>query len=243
MTAKSTIVTLFNMCRLSKIIIGICLTSLLTGCAAEKKQKPIWENIKLGDIALIDESRPRKSQAIKTIDLNIYIFDMPAQNITALNDVWNMLHKEPLRFRDYQSFSANLFAAGFGHLEMWDQIGNLLRDAGGRKRGTISLLVPDGQANDLEIAQLKNKKTFFYTRDKHTTDAVTIGPGQVVLRLKAEKIPGARGVCRIEAEPVFTPPFVTAIPQLADLEKEKVFHFTSLGLELKMSPGEFLLLG
>jgi hypothetical protein len=103
--------------------------------------------------------------------------------------------------------------------------------------------VPDGQANDLEVAQLKSKKTIFYTCDEHTTDAVTIGPGQVVLRLKAEKIPGARGVCRIEAEPVFTPPFVTAIPQLADLEKEKVFHFTSLGLELKMSPGDFILLG
>jgi hypothetical protein len=231
------------MCRLSKIIIGICLTSLLTGCAAEKKQKPIWENIKIGDIASIDKSRPRESQALKTIDLNIYIFDLPAQNITALNDVWNMLHKEPLRFRNYQSFSANLFAAGFGHIEMWDQIGNLLRDAGGSKRATISLLVADGQADDLEVAQIKSKKTIFYTREEHTTDAVTIGPGQMVLRLKTEKIPGARGVCRIEAEPVFTPMLATAIPQLADRQKEKVFHFTSVGLELKMSPGDFILLG
>jgi len=65
----------------------------------------------------------------------------------------------------------------------------------------------------------------------------------VGLRIKAERISGSKGVCEVDAQPVFTP----AISQLAWLpggrEKSSDLFFTAVGFKLKMNPGDFILLG
>ncbi len=74
-------------------------------------------------------------------------------------------------------------------------------------------------------------------------DGVSIGPGMVGLRIKAEKIPGSKGVCQVSALPVFSPPIRGAIPQLLYRAKASEFLFKSAGFGLKMSPGDLVVLG
>jgi hypothetical protein len=126
---------------------------------------------------------------------------------------------------------------------MWDIIANVLRDAGGKKIEKVSLLLPDGETSDLTIAELDKEQTIFYISSSGSLEGVTVGPGKLILRIKVEKIPGSRGVCNVIAQPVFTPPITSPIPQLAEREKANEFLFTSAGFHLKMSPGDFVLLG
>jgi len=47
----------------------------------------------------------------------------------------------------------------------------------------------------------------------------------------------------VDVQPVFSLPVRSSIPQLAAREKSGEFLFTSAGFKLKMSPGDFVILG
>jgi hypothetical protein len=230
------------MTRFSQIMIFICTAVLLAGCNTPEKEKPIWEQIKISDLAPYEVNNAA-GRLLKTIDLDIHIFEMPAEDINAVSNIWQMLYTKPLQFSNYDAFKANSFSLGFGQLPMWDIIANVLRDAGGKKIETVSLLLPDGETNDFTIAGLDKEQTIFYISSAGSMEGVTIGPGKLTLRIKVEKIPGSRGVCNVNAQPVFTPPITSLVPQLAEREKSAEFLFTSAGFRLKMSPGDFVLLG
>jgi hypothetical protein len=220
------------------IMVFSCTAALLTSCKAPEKDKPIWQQVKISDLAPSSDANHPASRLLKTINLDIHIFEMPIENINVLNVVWQMMYTKPLQFNDYDAFKANSFSIGFGQIQMWNTIANVLRDAGGKKIETVSLLLPDGETNDFTIARLNKEQTIFYISTAGSMEGATIGPGKLALRIKVEKIPGSRGVCEVNAQPVFPSPITSPIPQLA-----AKFLFTSAGFGLKMSPGDFVLLG
>jgi hypothetical protein len=126
---------------------------------------------------------------------------------------------------------------------VWNKIDALLHAAAGKKTKTISLLLIDGQANDIDIATLYNEQTIFYVSSTGSMEGATAGPGTLVLRIKAEKIPGFKSVCNVDILPVFSPPMRRSIAQLAGREKSGDLPFTSAGFKLKMRPGDLLFLG
>ncbi|MBA7657043.1 hypothetical protein ES703_64973 [subsurface metagenome] len=231
------------MIRFFQIAVFGCLGLLLTGCNAPEKSEPIWQQVKITDIAPVHNGKQPDSQLLKTINFNVYIFEMPAENISTLNDVWQMLYTKPLRFNDYDAFVANSFSVGFGEVQMWNKIADLLQTAGAKRVKTVSLLLSDGQAETIAIAALGNEQTIFYISTDGSMEGATIGPGILALRIKAEKIPGLRGVCNVDVQPVFSSPIRSSIPQLAAREKLGEFLFNAAGFRLKMSPGNFVFLG
>jgi hypothetical protein len=230
------------MARLFQTTVLICLGFLLTGCNAPKKDDALWKQVKIRDIAPSHNATSPDNQLLKTINLDIHIFEMPAEKVSALDDIWPMLHTEPLRFNQ-DSFKANLFVGGFGQAQIWNQIRELLLAAEGKRIERISLLLFDGQTKDSTIIRLNNAQTVFYAPSGGEMEGVTIGPGEIALRIKAEKIPGSRGVCNVNVQPVFTSPTKSPIPELAAIEQAGDFSFSSAGFELKMSPGDFVFLG
>lgn len=231
------------MIRLFQIMVFSCTVALLTSCKAPEKDKPIWQQVKLSDLATSADVNHPDGRLLKTINLDIHIFEMPAEDTNTLNYVWQMLYTKPLQFNDYDAFCANSFSAGFGQIQMWNTIANVLRDAGCKHIETVSLLLPDGETNDFTIAKLNKEQTIFYISSAGSLEGATIGPGKLALRIKVEKIPGSRGVCEVNAQPVFPSPITSPIPQLAARAKSAEFLFTSAGFGLKMSPGDFVFLG
>jgi len=229
--------------RVFRIVVLGCAVLLLTGCSASEKSDALWEQVKIGDIAPSGQGKRSIGQPLMTIDFVVHLFEMPAENISALDNVWWTLYTKPLRFNDSDAFSSNLFSVGFGQVQMWNKVRNSLQAAGGKKIKTISLLLLDGQADDLVVATLGNELTIFYASTDGSMEGATIGPGELSLRMKAQKIPGSRGVCSVDVQPVFSPPIISSIPQLAARTKSGEFLFASAGFSLKMSPGDFVFLG
>lgn len=245
------------MIRLLQIVVFSCVATFLVGCEAPEEDRPIWEQVKIGDLAPIHSGKRPSQQLLKTINFDFYIFEMPAENINVLDDIWQMLqsihfarsrkmgalYTRPVKFNDYDAFGANSFSVGLGQIQMWNEIGGLL-DAGGAKRmPTLSLLLADGQSSDLTITNLYREQPVFYISPGGSMEGVTIGPGKLVLRIKAEKIPGLRGICNVSVHPVFSPPIRSSILPLAARAKAGELAFISAGFGLKMSPGDFFLLG
>ncbi|MBN1393199.1 MAG: hypothetical protein JW947_10410 [Sedimentisphaerales bacterium] len=231
------------MVRFFQIIALICTALLITGCKAPEKEKPIWEQVKLSDLAAPADTNRSNGRLLKTINFDIHIFEMPAKDYNALNNFWEMMYTKPLQFNNYDAFHANSFSAGFGQIAMWNTIATVLRNAGGEHVETVSLLLFDGETKDFTIARLSKEQTVFYISSGGSMEGVTIGPGRIALRMKVEKIPGERGVCMVNAQPAFTLPVQSPVPQLAEHAKSQEFLFTSAGFFLKMDPGDFVLLG
>jgi hypothetical protein len=232
------------MIRTFQIMVLLCLCLFLISCGAPKKEKPVWEQIKIGDLAPSSDGMGMSSQLLKMINFDVYIFEIPAEKIGVLNDAWQMLYTEPLQFKDSKAFGSNFFAAGFGQTQMWDKVGDLLRQADSKKVEKVTLLLNDGEARDFAISGLTSERTVFYVPTAGSMEGVTVGPGKIALRIKAEKIPGSRGVCNVEMEPVFLPPVADQVAaRLAAHRKTGEFLFTPAGFVLKMSPGDFVFLG
>ncbi len=225
-------------------IVTICLLGLtLTACKELRKNKPIWEQVKIIDLAPSAGKEPTKFQRLKTINFDVCVFEVPAENIKTVNSIWQMLSTQPVRFNNYEAFRANLFLIGFGQSPAWSKIDQLLIAAGGRETETNYLLLPDGQFSRISIAKLKSEQTVFYVPIGGRMEGVMAGPGTLVLQIKAEKIAGSKGVCSFTSQPVFLSAVRSAVPQPVTGEKTGEVIFDSVGFGLKMSPGDFLMLG
>ena len=230
------------MIRVCEIIV-FCLALLSAGCNETETSEPIWEQVKIGDLASPDSGKEPGGKLLKATNFDVSIFEMPAQNVSMLEDVWPMLYMMPLRFHDFEAFRANSFSVGFGQMGVWEKIDALLRGAEARKLKTISLLLPEGQANDVAVARLEGEQAIFYVSADDSMEGVSVGPGQLSLRIKAEQIPGYRGVCRMRAVPVFSLPARGPIARPEGYTGSDEFIFGSAGFESRMSPGSFVLLG
>jgi len=226
-------------CLLSSVLLCFCLI----GCNVPEEE-PIWEKVKIGDLAPRRSDKPPSARLIKTINFDLHIFEIPAENIDKLDDTRKNLYTKPLRFNSLHAFSANSFSVCFGQIRMLDQIYNLLLAASGKILTKVSLMLADGQAETITITALDGPRTIFFTSTYGSREGANIGPGILALRLKAQTIPGSRGVCDVTAYPVFSPPIVKgAIPQLEEQAKIREFPFSAAAFALKMSPGDFILLG
>jgi len=231
------------MIRLFQIAVFSFLIFHLAGCNAPEESDTSWQNLKIGDLAPSHSGKRPGSHTLKTMNFNVYILEMPAEKVTALDDIWPMLHTGVLRFNDYNAFGSNSFSVGFGQRLMWNRVVDLLLGAGAKKAQTISLLLPPSRANDVNVTRLYGQQTVFYASTEGSMEGADIGPGKLVLRIKAEKIPGFRGVCGVNVLPVFTSPMRGLIPRSADGGKPGEFVFGSAGFGLRMGPGDFILLG
>jgi len=231
------------MVRLLEIMALSVVVTLVVGCNGSEEEKPIWEQVKMGDLAPSHSGKRPSDQSLKTIKFNIYVFELPAEKVTVLEDVWQMLSRHPVQVNDYTAFVANSFSVGFGEIQMWNKIGELLEGADAKRMPSILLLLADGQSDDITVVRLKREQAVFYVSGGGSARGVTIGPGKLALRIRAKKVAGARGVCYVEVHPVFSPPTRNLIPELAARAKAGEVVFASAGFGLMMSRGDFFLLG
>ena len=231
------------MIRVFQIVVFSCVCLLVTGCKIPEKNKPIWEQVKIGDIAPTTGSEQAGTRFLKTINFDVHIFEIPAKNINKLDDIWEILYTQPLRFQDYKAFRANSFVVRFGQAPMWNQMLDLLCAADGQKVITVKLLLADSQDGAVVVARLNTKQEVLYISSGGLTDKTTIGPGILSLRVRAQKTPGSRDMCSIIAEPAFSLPINGSVPDLAERAQRHEFIFAPLAFGLKMSPGDFVLLG
>ncbi|UCG55948.1 MAG: hypothetical protein JSU70_13875 [Phycisphaerales bacterium] len=213
------------------------------GCRAREESPPIWEQVKLGDIAPVQGDQQSGIAALKTISFDIHAFEIPEENLEELDNVWRTLAPEPLRYNNYRAFRANSFAVRFGQVQMWGQIRDALLAAGGHKVMTASLLLTGEQANDFAVTGLSSRRGIYYVAGDDMRHKVNIGPGAIALRLRAEEVPGLRGLCELVVYPVFTLGGTSPIPQLQARAKSREFQFASAAFGLKMARGDLVVLG
>jgi hypothetical protein len=230
------------MIRMFQIAILTALAFVLTGCRSQAEE-PIWEQVKITDLVSSDGSEQVNGQQLKTINFNVYIYEIPSDNIGTLEEIWPMIYSEPLKFNNFEAFSGNSFVAGFGQIPMWRRIADLLRSADGMQVGRVSLLLHDGRFNNISVAVLKKEKAIFYFSEKRSMNKAKFEPGQFGLRILADKIAGSRDACAVSVLPIYSPLRRGFLPPLSRRENQEDILFAATSFSLEMSPGDFVLVG
>lgn len=226
------------MARITKIMFYFFLVTVLAGCKSPEP-KPIWEDIKIGDLA--PPNQPTAQTMIKTINFNIEIIDIPRDNAFVLEAIQKILPSVQFEYSSQKAFAENSFWVGFGDGDLWPQIANALDQVKAKKIETISLLLTDGQYEDIAISELPRRTDLYYLSEQGTMEMVRLENGQIAMRVKATKAAGARGVCNFQAMPVYPLPGDTAT-QLSYGHKMGEVLFTPMFFEIDMTPRTFILL-
>jgi hypothetical protein len=203
---------------------------------------PIWEQVKISEIAPKSPDASRQAKFLATVNLDVYAMDLPAENIAKLDDLWQRLTAKPIQTNSYNAFAGNSFRVRLGRTTMWAEVRGLLAEAGVQDAGTMSLVIGNDEPADLPIASVPQDTTISFVGTDLSPQSVQVGPGMLVLRLREQAIPGARGVRKIIAYPVHTLPLTSAIPQLEAQSRRREFYFAPAAFAAQMTPGDLLVL-
>lgn len=203
---------------------------------------PIWEQVKIGEIAPTSPDASRRAEFMATVNLDVYMLDLPAENIGKLDDLWQTLTAKPIQTNSYSAFAANSFRVRLGRTTMWDEVRGLLAEAGAQDAGTISLVIGNDEPADLPVTSVARDSTIYFVGTNLSEQTVKVGSGVLALRFREQALPGARGVRKIIAYPVHALPLTSAIPQLEAQTRRREFYFVSAAFAAQMTPGDLLVL-
>jgi hypothetical protein len=244
LTATKSNIIFTLMLRFGSIITFCGILLILPACGGKTPDKPVYEQVKIYDLAPSTSSGPLQKQLRGFIELDTYIFELPDVNYPLLQEMWNTkLSDSPLRYRSAKAFKNSGFTAGVGTIQMWNEISAILRLAECRKSKTVSLLLPENQSDYIPIARIENERTVFYAETDGRVVGLSLSNGQAAFQVKTQSIPTIRGAFRLVLQPVFRKPMISKLKQLAGKKNYEEITFDSVGLEMQMSPGQFVLLG
>ncbi len=224
------------------ILLLASLLLLAAGCS-EPEDPPIWENVKIGDLAPADGTEPGRTAVQQRISFDVHIFEVPADNVDKLGAVWQALYIRPVRFLSTRAFQANHFAVAYGDSRTQGAVNDALAAAGGTRLTRVALILTPGETQDVAVTPLRRQQTVTYVSTRNAHDEAVIGPGVLNLRIKAVRTPGTRDQCSMAAEPAFTVPMHHAIPQFTERARSKEVQFAAAGFAVRMAPGDIVVLG
>ncbi|MFB0525603.1 MAG: hypothetical protein ACETVZ_08665 [Phycisphaerae bacterium] len=120
------------MIRIFQIAFLSCFGFYLVGCKGPAESEPKPEQIKIGDLAPSRSDQQPATDLLNTVNFDVYIFEIPAENVSKLSDAWQTLYLKPLLFTNYNAFRANSFIVRTGSMQMWQRVNDLLRAADGQ---------------------------------------------------------------------------------------------------------------
>jgi hypothetical protein len=229
------------MIKMIKICVFLFLLTFAPfGC--KPKEKDVWEDTKITDLPPAKFDGMQGVDIVQTANFDIYVFEIPQNNLEQLDEIWNMLSKRGIFLLDYRAFSSNSFQVGLGRAAMLRAINKVIQEAKGRMVNKLTLLIPAGASEDMEAAFLEKPQSVFYISTDGSMTGNTLGPGNIVMRLLAKNIPSLTGTSNVQFSIIFRLP-TTALYTLEILPKRGEYLFTPVLFNVSMGPGDLIVLG
>lgn len=215
------------------------------GCPdAPREERKIWQQVKVSQLAEPGKKDAQtKARFLQTVQMEVRVLELPGANVDQLDALWLMLSPRFVFMSSYNAFTDNGFRVKSGRVEAWEKIQKALADAGAQRTATLLLPIPSDDSGDLPVIDVARSRTIAFVGNDLSSQSVAVGPGELVLRLRAEPIPWARGVCKIIAYPTHTLPGTSTIPQLQAAARKGEFYFAPAAFAAQMGPGDLVVLG
>jgi len=246
------------MARLFQILFVCSVAMLPAGCNNAQKSADT-KGIKIGDLA--PTGKRVQPKALQTAHIEIISYELSVDNITSMEDIWQMLKPGTLRYNDLGGFAANGLRAAMGNFAAFNKVTEILKTANAKKLPANSLLISNNQPEMVNITRIPHKTISFIGRHGVVENA-DIGPGtiglQVLLRQiisdstsprtskppesDAEVQANKQQLASIQITPVIFSSTEGVALALAERIRENDLRIYSAGFSAMMKPGDFVLL-
>jgi len=213
-----------------------------TGCKQQAPEPPIWEQVKIGELAQTP-SPDQGAPTLNALNIEVHVYHIPAQNIKQLEGLWEPLRLKGLRYKNQEAFGANGFRVARGRITVWDILVGTLARVQARKARTISFLLSPGHDSHLPLASLSRAQDVAFTGIEGTAQSILIGPGTINWRFRIEEDSANPGLPKLTAYPVFQRAGIKAIRYRADLAGLSQIAFLSTAFSVRMGYGDLIVLG
>jgi hypothetical protein len=225
----------------TKICFFVFLSAMaFFGC--KSKEKAVWEDMKISDIPPARFDGKSGVEMVRTANFDVYVVEIPKGNFEQLDELWKMLNKKGIYLLDYRAFSSNSFQGGLGRASFFESIDKVLQEAGGRTINKLSLLIAEGESQDVEVGFLEKGESVFYVSTDGSMTGNTLGPGNIVIRLLAKEIPNLPGVSNVQFGVVFKPGMTTPLHALEIREERGEYLFTPVIFNMSLGSGDLVVL-
>jgi hypothetical protein len=215
---------------------------LLSGCE-DNKSGPKTEGIKIDELAPTGKTgQSVQPKFLQTTNINVITFELRAESIGSLEDIWKILNTGALRLNSPAGFAANRLRAGTGKYEAYNKIIDLLTTADAKKLSTTSLLIPNSQPETLNIGRLTRKATISYIGRTGAIETADAGPGILCLQISARQFSESQPVANVQVVPVISASTEGLPKELAERIRANDIRFFSAGFRAIIKPGDVILL-
>ncbi len=212
----------------------------IIGCAGAQKSKPDPVSV---EGLTIEDIKPRLSaKSVKTVYMQLNIYEIARADFTKLDNIYEELMTEPLRFMNKQSFDKNGFKAGYGNFAMLNSLLEKLEQVGAHRRANNMLIFFDARGDDITARRITEPRTVFYTDKSGAFRGSDLEFGKLVFHIKAKPSEQVRGLAEVKIVPAYKPGSDGGIINPARAETGQVI-FPSMATALNMGVGDFMLIG
>ena len=180
----------------------VCMSAVLVGCQQQTPEPPIWEQVKISDLAS-DQSPEGDKTKLHALNLQVHVYCVPENNVEKMKDVWGMFRLRGPRYKNPEAFRENGFRVARGRITVWDTLALALARVQAQKERTVSFLLSPGFDSDLPLVNLSTARDISFTGVEEPKQRLRIGPGTLAWRLRVEEVGANLGQARLTAYPVF----------------------------------------
>jgi hypothetical protein len=219
----------------------VFLVAWMAGCGQPAKDRPIWEQVKIGEIGA--KGGDHAQAGLNTTNLDIHVFQVPAAKVKQLHGMWDALNAKPYRYRNYQAFRSNAFRAAKCSLQQWDWVLGSLKEVGADQTATLSVWLSGDEDNDVAISPVPRAQQVSFSDAEGRRAQVTVGPGRLSLRLNSSPMTRLGQARQLVGCPVFTVAASGALTRLTEMAKAREVPFWGAAFSIPIKEGDVLVLG
>ena len=233
-----------NIVPMIKITHAILILFALTifGCTDTHKTKKeaSTKGIKLSDL----QSRPlvEFQKTPVNASVRIYTFKIPNKNLDSFRSYVSKMGHGPIIFQSKSAFKNNNLLVGFSVFGDFQNSIKSALDSDGRLISNTEVLILDNDPFDIPLMTVTNPVYISYKDSTGSTKTPELKNGNLAWRILGINDPEIPGTIDLTLEPVFTKTslFAKTNPELKVQNQDIVFR--DLAMNLKFSPGEFIIL-
>lgn len=222
---------------ISKFFFPAVLLLSMAGC---HEPEPIWEEMKITDLK--PASGSGNSGKLKTVSFDVHKIEFAAGQLENLNKIYEDLQSSVILLNSPAGFKKNLFRAGLGREKAWRRLNRIYTEFGGEVISSLSYLINLDQPNYIPATFMDSQKDVFYYSSEDNLKGVTIGRGNLSFQITASQIPDTKSFCRLSVVPAF-PQRNSGNPSVSEFDISDDVIFSSVGFHIRISPGDFILIG
>lgn len=224
-------------------IIILTASILVAGIAGCNEPKQAKQNTHAKTVRLSDIQPAQKPDKPTEMAITVLTYEIPEKNKKFVEQIYEELSKQYIKFPDLNVFQDNGFIAGFGMPKNWPVIADLLFLAHSSSTETNNLIFIDSSSSDIVTGATYEGQTFYLSKRRQQHELVKLPAGQLVWRVSARALPNRQGIGLAQIKAVHKEDVLPALTKLPGYENVGETPFNDIAVKLNITPGEFVIIG